>query len=95
MARWRRDRSGAGIPEELCRFVVSEWPSCCPYGALSLWRQACLDYLADAESEDDRMLPFGERGDFLDVLNHPAHAEVRPLTCKAHWSPAEYRGPAG
>jgi hypothetical protein len=93
---WRKPRTAAGVPEQLCRFVVSEWPSCCPYGSLGLWRQACLDWLADATQEDDgRMLPFGEHGDFIDVLRVSVETHEQLVACELHWSPAEYRGPAG
>jgi hypothetical protein len=33
------------VPEQLCRFVASEWPGC-PHEALRAWELACADWLA-------------------------------------------------
>ena len=61
MARWRRTDPSA-VPEELARFVESEWPGDDPIGA---WRNACLEWLREVEG---RRLPFGEYGDSVDVF---------------------------
>ena len=61
MAKWRRT-DPAAVPEELARFVESEWPGADPLGA---WRTACLAWLAEVEG---RQLPFGEYGDSIDVF---------------------------
>jgi hypothetical protein len=42
----RRRPVGPGVPEELARFVPSEWPSACQHEALWAWYCACLDWLA-------------------------------------------------
>jgi hypothetical protein len=49
-------------PEELARYVESEWPGDNPLGA---WRDACLAWLRESPG---RSLPFGEFGDSVDVL---------------------------
>ena len=61
MARWRRTDPSA-VPEQLARFVESEWPGTDPLGD---WRDACLEWLREAEG---RQLPFGEYGDSVDVF---------------------------
>lgn len=46
MARHRRPGT-AGIPEQLCRFVASEWPgAACAHEALRMWQEACAEWLA-------------------------------------------------
>jgi hypothetical protein len=46
----------AGVPEQLCRFVVAEWPAArCPHDALAQWKNACADWLA--EDSDRRPRP--------------------------------------
>lgn len=46
MARHRR-RDGGGVPEELARFVPSEWPGAgCVHEALRMWADACTAWLA-------------------------------------------------
>jgi hypothetical protein len=61
MARWKPTDPGA-VPEELARYVESEWTGTDPLGA---WRNACLQWLREVEG---RRLPFGEYGDSVDVI---------------------------
>ena len=61
MARWKRTDPSA-IPEQLARYVPSEWTGADP---LSEWRSACLDWLRE---DDGRQLPFGEYGDSVDLF---------------------------
>ena len=61
MARWRRTDPSA-VPEQLARFVESEWPGDNPIGD---WRDACLRWSREVEG---RQLPFGEYGDSVDVI---------------------------
>lgn len=58
----RRDRAPGAVPEQLCRFVRSEWSGDDP---VREWKAACLAWLA---ADPRRRLPFGEHGDPLDVL---------------------------
>ena len=63
MAGWRRNVHA--VPEQLARFVPSEWPdAACPHEALQHWWRAGIAW--DKQHPDS--LPFGERGDFIDVL---------------------------
>ena len=65
MASWRR--GSAGGPEHLTRFCVLDWPGAhCTRDAIRRWEQACLAWLDESEA---RALPFGEYGDFIDVLS--------------------------
>ncbi len=68
MARWRADPV-EGAPERLCRFVAAEWPGVSPYGPVTEWMQACLDWLGEDSS---RRLPFGDDGDALVVIRESA-----------------------
>ena len=61
MAKWRRNCEA--VPEQLARYVRSEWPQ--PGGG-RLWFLACVEWL---EAHPERRLPFGEHGDWLDALN--------------------------
>ena len=61
MARWRRT-DPSDVPEQLARYVESEWPGTDPLGG---WRDACLEWLREVEG---RRLPFGEYGDSVDVI---------------------------
>jgi hypothetical protein len=36
----------AGVPEELCRFVPSEWPGGCVHEQLQAWKDAAAGWLA-------------------------------------------------
>jgi hypothetical protein len=46
MARHRLTR-GQGVPEQLARFVLSEWPgAACPHEAVRQWSAACTAWLA-------------------------------------------------
>jgi hypothetical protein len=36
----------AGVPEELCRFVPSEWPGGCVHEQLEAWKDAAAGWLA-------------------------------------------------
>jgi hypothetical protein len=81
--RRRRRELGPAVPEQLARFVASEWPADDPVQA---WKEACALWLAeDSEREPHpgrtvaedrwflagasrRRLPFGETGRALDVI---------------------------
>jgi hypothetical protein len=43
----RRSRPGnSGVPEQLARFIASEWPDAgCPHEALRMWEDACAGWL--------------------------------------------------
>ena len=69
MAKWRRTDPSA-VPEELARYVASEWPDADPLGA---WRNACLKWLREIEG---RQLPFGEYGDSVDVIRESARIQM-------------------
>lgn len=91
---WRRRRPGPAVPERLARFVASEWPDArCGHEALSLWADACAEWLAadsDAPERPElhgpwwpagwsrRTLPFGEYGDAVDVLREWGTYRVPP-----------------
>jgi hypothetical protein len=86
----RRNRArGPGVPEELARFAVSDWPEAgCAHEALRAWQAGCLAWLAAGAG---RVFPFGEYGDVIDVLREsrryreqmpPCPAEARPAV---HW----------
>jgi hypothetical protein len=63
MAGWRRNVQA--VPEELARFVPSEWPDAgCSHEALQQWWRAGIAW----EKDHPDSLPFGEYGDFIDVL---------------------------
>lgn len=80
MAGWRRQVQC--VPEELARFVVSEWPSArCPHEALMMWWRACLAWLA--EDSGRRALPFGEYGDCVDVLREAGPLRRQLPVCPA------------
>jgi hypothetical protein len=68
MAKWRRDR--AAVPEQLARYVESEWSSTDPLGA---WRNACLQWLRE---DPGRQLPFGEYGDSVAVIRESARIKL-------------------
>ena len=59
----RRRRPVEAVPEQLARYVRSEWPQ---PGGSKRWFEACVAWLDDDSS---RQLPFGEHGDWLDALN--------------------------
>jgi hypothetical protein len=61
VAKWRVDR-GQAVPEQLARYVPSEWLGPDPLGQ---WKEACYAWL---EANPGRRLPFGEYGHKLDVL---------------------------
>jgi hypothetical protein len=61
MAKWLRTDPSA-VPEELARFVPSEWPGVDP---LTQWREACLRWLQESPGSS---LPFGQFGDSVDVI---------------------------
>lgn len=60
MARWRSDADP--VPEELARFVPSEWPMPDPAWE---WGQACKAWLA---ANPGRGLPWNPEGDPIEVL---------------------------
>jgi hypothetical protein len=64
--RWptRRPPQAEAPPEKLCRFVESEWRGGWPDG-LAEWRAAALAWL---KADPARRLPFGQRGDLIDLL---------------------------
>ena len=52
---WRRRPASPGVPEQLARFVASEWPDAkCPHRALWMWQEACADWLADDSDREPR-----------------------------------------
>ncbi len=52
---WRRHPASPGVPERLARFVAAEWPdAACPHEALSMWQEACADWLAADSSAEPR-----------------------------------------
>ena len=54
MKRRARPRD-AGVPEQLCRFVPSEWPGAgCPHEALDMWMRAAADWLAADSTREPR-----------------------------------------
>ncbi len=54
MARHRRTR-GQGVPEQLARFVLSEWPgAACPHEAVVMWSDACTAWLAEDSNRRPR-----------------------------------------
>ena len=69
MAKWRRTDPSA-VPEQLARYVESEWPSDDPVGE---WRRACLQWLREV---DGRRLPFGEYGDSVDLIRESARIKM-------------------
>jgi hypothetical protein len=63
MTKWPQRRVlREPAPEQLARFVPSEWPGEDP---LVEWRNACLVWLREAPG---RRLPFGVFGDSVDVF---------------------------
>ena len=69
MAKWRRTDPSA-LPEQLARYVESEWPSDDPVGE---WHRACLQWLREV---DGRPLPFGEYGDSVDLIRESARIKM-------------------
>ena len=65
MARHRTPR--LAVPEQLARFVPSEWAR--HEDPVRAWSAACREWLAAGPG---RCLPFGERGDQLDVIRETA-----------------------
>jgi hypothetical protein len=87
----RRDRQrNAGIPEELARFVASEWPGACLHEQVRAWSVACQEWL----DEPGRALPFGEHGDVVDVLREEWRIRSQVPPCPHEYRPAQYQGPA-
>ena len=53
--RRRRPPRDAGVPEQLCRSVASEWPGAkCPHEALDQWKDACTAWLAEDSTREPR-----------------------------------------
>ena len=77
------------MPEELCRFVTSEWAGGCVHEQLAAWRAACLAWVADHPDS----LPFGEYGGWLDVLREAERYGRTVPACPAEYRPAQFRGP--
>jgi hypothetical protein len=70
MTKWPRRRVlREPAPEQLARFVPSEWP-----GGVDEWRTAALAWLGEDPS---RSLPFGEYGDGLDVFREAVRIRRR------------------
>jgi hypothetical protein len=101
MARHRRP--GPGIPEELARFVASEWPGC-PHEALQSWKEACAAWLAADSMRlpgrggvwwlaggSRRRLPFGEFGCAIDVLREAGRYRAQMPPCPGEARPAQFR----
>jgi hypothetical protein len=44
----------AGVPEELCRFVPSEWPGGCVHERLDAWKDAAAAWLAADSARQPR-----------------------------------------
>lgn len=59
----RRQRLGPAVPEELCRFVPSEWPGDV-WTAYKAWKQARKAWM-DANYPKDVIGPLGDRLDML------------------------------
>ena len=78
MARWR-GTDPAAVPEELARFVESEWPGVDPLGD---WRDACIRWLREVEG---RQLPFGEFGDSVDVVRECLRVKMEWARRAAAW----------
>jgi hypothetical protein len=76
MATWRRQSQA--VPEQLARFVESEWPGRCRHHRHWAYTQACLAWLREDRS---RRLPFGEHGDVIDVLREAEAVCRRERPC--------------
>ena len=87
MASWRRGTEG--VPERLARFVPSEWPGAwCQHEALQRWQAAALAW----EKQHPDSLPFGEHGDFIDVLREVGRLRRDMPACSHEWRPASWQG---
>jgi len=85
---WRR-RHSDGTPERLCRFVPSEWPDAdCVHQALRDWEDACLAWV----KEHPDSLPYGEHGDFIDVLREAAAYRHQMPLCPKERFPGSHNG---
>lgn len=76
MATWRRQSQA--VPEQLARFVESEWEGRCRHERHRAYTQACLDWLKEDRS---RRLPFGEHGDAIDVIRESSAMCRRDRPC--------------
>jgi hypothetical protein len=73
----RRDRvPGEAPPEQLCRFVASEWPHG-DYGPVVEWMNAALAWLAE---DPRRRVPFGVGGDAVDMILESARLQIKNLS---------------
>jgi hypothetical protein len=103
----RRQRAGPAVPEELARFVASEWPGC-PHEALDAWTEACAAWLAADTTRlprpgaglwwlaggSRRVLPFG---DAIDVLRESGRYRKGMPPCPGEARPGSFteRGKGG
>jgi len=84
---WRRRPDRSGIPEELCRFVASEWPGAkCPHEALRMWQDECMAWVAVHPDS----LPFGEFGGWLDVMREAIRYDRQMPACPHEHRPAQH-----
>lgn len=84
---WRRRPDSSGVPEELCRFVASEWPGAgCPHEALQAWRDGCMAWVAVHPDS----LPFGEFGGWLDVMREAIRYNRQMPACPHEYRPAQH-----
>ena len=102
---------GAGVPEQLCRFVGAEWPGRCVHEQLTAWRDACGDWLAADSAREPRpgmgrwwlaggsrrRLPFGEHGDVVDLLREDERLSRLWPACPSEVRPGTHwtNGPPG
>jgi hypothetical protein len=102
---WRRYPATPGVPEELARFVASEWPGAkCAHEALDMWKEACARWLAEDSTREPRpgggvwwlaggtrrALPFGETGGGLDLLREEMAYRAGMPPCPREFRPAQH-----
>jgi hypothetical protein len=83
VARWRKRDQWDGVPEELCRFVLGEWPGCA-HEQVQAWSKACLAWVA---ADVDHVLPIG---DPVDILNAAGRISRQYPPCPHEYRPAQH-----